>query len=240
MVKMNLASGPALFAHGWINIDKDPSLYGYINFLLTTKALALSQDIVEQRGHAAGFTPDQVRLKQEAEKTGIDFRLHDLLTGIPAQPETVEMIYCGSFIEHINPVTEAPLFLRRCFHALKPGGLLRLTTPNLESLIRNYLQGEMSRFDHAQPAIYKKSKSNGRKLGYLLFGSLGEKSTWNNYEGHQMAYDYPALEEMLREVGYVKIERWAIGQSRSPVMEAEMIEPDFEHILIVEAEKPRV
>jgi len=63
----------------------------------------------------------------------------DLLEGIPFPTERFDVVYQSHVIEHL-PRPCVPRFLQECFRVLRPGGILRLATPDLERLAREYLE----------------------------------------------------------------------------------------------------
>jgi predicted SAM-dependent methyltransferase len=79
------------------------------------------------------------------EWTNVDFvssnRLviaHDLLKGIPFPDNEFDAVYHSHVLEHF-PRSQALPFLNECFRVLKPGGILRVVIPDLESIAREYL-----------------------------------------------------------------------------------------------------
>jgi len=74
------------------------------------------------------------------DKWGVDFQRHpdlpeevhfleaDIEESFPPELSNFDCIFAGEIIEHVHATQ---LFLERCRHVLKPGGLLILTTPNL-------------------------------------------------------------------------------------------------------------
>lgn len=63
----------------------------------------------------------------------------DLTRGIPYPDNEFDAVYHSQVLEHI-PRAEAPGFLKECHRVLKPGGILRVVTPDLENLAREYLR----------------------------------------------------------------------------------------------------
>jgi SAM-dependent methyltransferase len=90
-------------------------------------------------------------LSANVETWGLDFQRHpdlpsqfnfisgDISQDWPVPTDHFDIIFGGEVIEH---VLDTDLFLERCFNALRPGGYLILTTPNLSSFanLRYWLQ----------------------------------------------------------------------------------------------------
>lgn len=64
---------------------------------------------------------------------------HDLATGIPLPNESCEVAYHSSFLEHLRR-HEAEILTKECFRVLKPNGVLRVATPDLERICQLYLE----------------------------------------------------------------------------------------------------
>jgi predicted SAM-dependent methyltransferase len=56
---------------------------------------------------------------------------------LPFKDETFNYVFCEQFIEHIT-LSEGLRFLSECYRILKPNGIIRITTPDLERLIDIY------------------------------------------------------------------------------------------------------
>jgi predicted SAM-dependent methyltransferase len=77
--------------------------------------------------------------------TNIDFvssheavRAWDLTQGIPAESESFDVVYHSHLLEHLSS-PDAEALLRECYRVLKPGGVLRIVVPDLESLAKEYV-----------------------------------------------------------------------------------------------------
>ena len=64
---------------------------------------------------------------------------HDLTQGIPFSSETFDVVYHSHVLEHFTAL-QGDFFIKECFRVLKPGGILRIAVPDLETIVRNYLQ----------------------------------------------------------------------------------------------------
>jgi SAM-dependent methyltransferase len=71
--------------------------------------------------------------------TGEGVIAHDISTGIPLPDQSCEVVYHSHVLEHI-PRADAPAFLQECFRVLIPGGIIRIAVPDLERIVRTYLE----------------------------------------------------------------------------------------------------
>lgn len=69
---------------------------------------------------------------------GPGVRIHDLTKKIPYEDGTFDVVYHSHVLEHF-PKQKAPRFLSDCYRVLKPGGVIRVAVPDLESIARLYL-----------------------------------------------------------------------------------------------------
>lgn len=77
--------------------------------------------------------------------TNVDFRSPvdgviemNILDGLGFQDSSFDAVYCAQFIEHLT-LNEGELVLANVARVMKPGGIIRLVTPDLEELSRTYL-----------------------------------------------------------------------------------------------------
>lgn len=78
--------------------------------------------------------------------TNVDFvatdpsvQVHDLRRGIPFEACEFDVVYHSHMLEHFDP-SSARLLLRDCFRVLKSGGTIRIAVPDLERIVRAYLE----------------------------------------------------------------------------------------------------
>jgi predicted SAM-dependent methyltransferase len=227
MLKVNIGCATCIFA-GWVNLDH-VDMSEYVKFLQTTGTTGIPK-------HQA----DLARRVQAAEAVGdkTDFRVHDLRTGLPFPDNSVDFIYFGQVIEHLNPLYQVPPFLAECRRVLRPGGLIRISTPDLDILLASYLNGDMMEFAIEQPEPYRDAKSKALRLAYLMFGSLGPQSTNEHYEGHHLTYNRDSMTEVLEAAGFVNVAFFLPGESPNPVFSEECQDTGTTHSLYAEAAKP--
>jgi predicted SAM-dependent methyltransferase len=63
---------------------------------------------------------------------------HDLSEGVPLDSASCDVIYHAHVLEHLRR-TDANRFMAECLRVLKPGGILRVATPDLERMAQLYL-----------------------------------------------------------------------------------------------------
>lgn len=66
-----------------------------------------------------------------------DILSYDLLKGIPYKNNSFDVVYHSDLIEHFSK-TDALIFIKECYRVLIPGGIIRIATPNLEEIAKNY------------------------------------------------------------------------------------------------------
>jgi predicted SAM-dependent methyltransferase len=68
-----------------------------------------------------------------------DVMAHDMTTGIPFPDNSFDVIYHSHLLEHFSK-RFAPVFLEECHRVLKSGGIIRVVVPDLETIVRLYLE----------------------------------------------------------------------------------------------------
>jgi predicted SAM-dependent methyltransferase len=144
----------------------------------------------------------------------------DLRKGLPWQgTETVDYIFTEHFIEHLTR-DDGQRFLDECYRVLRPRGVLRISTPDLNFLVDCF---ELKQTDHWVPTWRPRSPSRMLNEGMRLWG-------------HQFLYDVSEMIQALHEAGFQFVEKCDWRQSRHPDLKGMEIRP-FIGDLIVEAMK---
>ena len=87
-------------------------------------------------GCGGTFHRDWVNL--DASPVSPDVIAHDLRKRFPFADATFDAVYGSHILEHLEPAAANNL-LRDCHRILKPGGIIRVAVPDLESIARLYL-----------------------------------------------------------------------------------------------------
>lgn len=225
MIKLNIACGPNVFPHdGWINCDHfDFTEY----FAYVSNPLVPLEPMPGHQQRLANFLRDG---------GDFQFKRYSMTDPLPYADSSVDFIYVGQAIEHLNFVNQAPAFLQECRRVLKPGGILRMTTPDICKLIAAYNEGRMSEFEKDQPAIYKDLDPTAQ-LSLIMFGAAGEGCTQEKYEGHFFNYSEKSMKDLLEKVGFKDVEFVASKQGKNKEIAMEIVDEGISHSLIVEAVK---
>lgn len=105
-------------------------------------------------------------------------------------------IYGSHVLEHCWP-QDTPGILRRLFHALLPGGTLRLSVPDLRLVVKNCVDSQ--------------AYGGERSAMTVLFGGEFSRST-PAPDLHRQAFWKERLERLLAEAGFTNIREWGRGQ----------------------------
>lgn len=123
------------------------------------------------------------------------YREVDLMQSLPWQTGSVDLIVLSHVLEHF-PVGIGISVLRDCRRVLKPDGLMRVTVPDAELLMRDYaadmkdpVSSRMSYYDHISNGCAERKTAAG-KLWEVL------------HAGHAAIYDWDTLQEVLELSGF--------------------------------------
>ena len=140
----------------------------------------------------------------------------DLTLALPLPPASCDFIYSEHFVEHIAH-DDARYLLRECHRVLRPGGVLRLTTPSLEKLVHEYRSGQLTEWRDVQwlPDSPCQLLNQGMRL-------------W----GHQFVYDWPEILSTLQGCGFATVERVNWRESRHAELRGLECRPYHEELLL--------
>ena len=180
MTKMlHLGCGQTLL-EGWENFDNSLSvrMAQMPVFFSLLKSLRILND-------------EQVRFIKFCQEKRIGFA--DVTRRIPAEDSSVDAIYSSHMLEHLSH-DQADMFLEECVRVLRPGGILRLSVPDLKKLTMDYINDEDAvRFI---TRLQLRPSCNGRKRSRLVTVFIGDR-------GHKWMYDGASLSALLSRAGFV-------------------------------------
>jgi len=123
---------------------------------------------------------------------------YDLRRGVPAADNSLDLAYHSHMLEHLS-YQDGIKFIRECFRALRPGGMMRVLVPDLELWIdaysknNNFFFEQYRRYGGIDPDIYVTKAA-------VFMGML------HNHE-HKCGYDFESLKWLVEFAGFVDVRR---------------------------------
>lgn len=154
---------------------------------------------------------------------------------LPFEDDRFQFVFAEHLIEHLT-FDEGRRFCKEAFRILRPGGVLRISTPDLQFLLSYYADSSEAadKFTeyHTEEFLRMDVRSRALVISNFFYDF-----------GHRVIYDLDLLGELLREAGFQRIERRQVGESPYPELRGiEQHGSDYpfnaEESQVVEAEKP--
>jgi predicted SAM-dependent methyltransferase len=132
----------------------------------------------------------------------------------PLPDSSFQYVYSEHVIEHLA-YEQGLVMLRESYRVLKPGGKVRIATPNLAK-IAELLNPELAARDSAKSYIADKSQWHElpKTPDPAAFILNVEMRTW----GHQFVYSPALLRGVLEQVGFRDVKEFTAGESDDPVL----------------------
>jgi predicted SAM-dependent methyltransferase len=116
----------------------------------------------------------------------------DLSAGLPFQTGVADLMHSEDFVDQLQ-IQQAAAFFRECHRILKPGGVLRVLTPDLEQLARLYLHDPVR-----LAAMWSEFVREP-----LLLDTPGEIFNMGmRFAGHTFLYDGESFTALLAQCGF--------------------------------------
>ena len=154
---------------------------------------------------------------------------HDLRNGIPAEDDSLDLVYHSHMLEHLSYL-DGISFIKECYRVLAPGGRMRVLVPDLEIWINAYTNKNEFFFEEYRkvldPNIYVTPAA-------IFMGML-------HNHGHECGYDFASLKWLVEHAGFVNVKRTLYADST--IEDILTIEPQMPlrvmESLCIECEKP--
>jgi predicted SAM-dependent methyltransferase len=200
-VKVNLGSGLEV-APGWINVDAS------LHALVSRWPRRAQGALFERSGYSRLVTRDEYlrRLRKNV------FVHHDVAHSLPFADASVDFVFTSHLVEHLTR-NQCVRFLREVNRVLRPQGVARIATPDLELAARRLANGD--RREVLEEYFFRPDE-----------GRLA---------AHQYMYDFELLREACEEAGLhdVQLRRYREGV----VPDLELLDNRPDESLFVEAAK---
>lgn len=200
-VKLNVGCGRTV-ADGWINVDKSPSVR--LSALPRLRSLLLKVGALNA-AQAEGFPPGVIHANAAKR--------------LPAADSSIDFVYSSHMIEHLSR-WEGLNFVREARRVLRPGGILRLATPDLKLMIDDYIAGT-SPFTNGT-----RTAGDAFCAEYRAFANPQVNPVQrliHRFAGgdtHQWVYDQSSIAALLREGGFTNITPRAYREGETPDLES--------------------
>lgn len=158
----------------------------------------------------------------------------DATNALPFGDSTFDYVFSEHMIEHISyPLGRA--LLQECYRITKPGGRIRIATPDLRKIAALYSEVRSSKQKEYIDAVIARWRTD--------YGSNEVGIVINNIFGfeHAFIYDRGTLEELMKKAGFESVVQCAPGESERPSLaglEAHIEDYIAFETLVLEAGKP--
>lgn len=164
-------------------------------------------------GIGAGGSRRDGWLSTDYDPPARDIVFLDATKPFPLADNSVDYFVAEHMIEHI-PLADGLFMLRECLRTLKPGGKIRIATPDIRRY-QNFLNGRVN----GDAGRYV--RWSNETFGGPLEKSLADSGivTFNRVVrewGHQFLYDPETLIEILTRAGFTNIVSREVGESDDP------------------------
>ena len=143
--------------------------------------------------------------------------IHDVRKPLPFADHSASVVFASHVLEHLYR-NEAQQLLSEAFRVLRPGGIVRIIVPDLETIIQEYNGqqpfGTPSPQDAAKTAadrlnerLLMRSSASPRRSLYWIYDS------WNDFHSHKWMYDLASLTHLMRSTGFVDLQSKTAGES---------------------------
>ena len=146
----------------------------------------------------------------------------DLRNGLPLEDDSADFIYNEHFIEHLK-FEDGEKAIKEFYRVLKKGGILRIATPDLDYLVKKYLNDWKNQDWLTWPEFeYINTK------GLMINISMRD---W----GHEYLYNEEDLRNLIKKAGFKRITKHKLNESSYSELSNRETREDSK--LILEAEK---
>lgn len=137
----------------------------------------------------------------------------DATAPYPFAEEAFDFVFSEHMIEHV-PYDAALRMLKECYRVLKPDGVLRIVTPDLEKILSIYphpSQADGQRYLQWMSKTFTPDVTQNQPAHVV--------NAFFRLWGHQFIYDEQTLMASLQSCGFTKIERRELRESRYPELQ---------------------
>ncbi len=131
----------------------------------------------------------------------------------PFEDGALSHVYADNMIEHV-PLAGARVFLAEAHRCLRPGGIIRLVTPDVRAHVELYLSGDRDVVRGPLAEVY-------RSIGVVIEHPIDMLRTPIGEFGHHAGYvyDFETLDAELQRAGFAPAVRRNLHESDDPKLQ---------------------
>lgn len=164
----------------------------------------------------------------------------DIRKKFPYLDNSFDFIYCSQVIEHLQKHDLIKL-IEECLRVLKPGGIIRILTPDLEKIIKLYSSHDLNTFKENDFLESKNLCDHFNAIFYPRSHVFTDKRTFTTRildflpEQHKYIYDFNTISEMFQKAGYENIKSVETKDTVFP--DAKILDKAQDVSILLEAKK---
>ncbi len=144
------------------------------------------------------------------------FLNYNLLGPWPVSDNSLSFVAGSHVIEHLD-LNAGLQIVAQAYRALKNGGVIRLSCPDLETYAKHYVNKDAAFFNHPKIKEWCAYKSA------QTFGQIFIAKAYDSGGAHKWFYDFESLANILQRAGFVDIKRVKRTEGKTP--DLEILEP---------------
>lgn len=143
--------------------------------------------------------------------------------GLPFADGAVRFLYASHVLEHFFFRFEALPLLQEIYRVLEPGGVVRLVVPDIGGCMEAWARGDDAFFE-ARKKVWPWAAVCKTNLEHFL-EYAGANAFDMGFEGHKYGYDFATLAQLLKDAGFVQVERSSYMASLKPELNLDHMSP---------------
>ena len=145
-------------------------------------------------------------LNADIEPRTADTIYMDATEHFPFKSDTLDFIFTEHMVEHIT-FDQGAFMLKECFRTMKTGGIIRISTPDLDKTIQRLKDPSE---DDRQYIVFYTDKFYGKS--YPKLGALQVNKLFYGFH-HRFIHNYDSLKYLLEQSGFKDIKLCEVGSS---------------------------
>jgi predicted SAM-dependent methyltransferase len=140
--------------------------------------------------------------------------LFDCRKELPFPDDSVRMIFCEHFFEHLDLTDEVPFFLSECRRVLQAGGVLRVIVPDAGRYLKAYCaEGwlPLAELRTLEDDLFDPFLKTRYRTKMELINAVFRQGNQHKY-----AYDLETIQLVLTHCGFARVTQRTFGESGIP------------------------